>query len=98
MQTARHHSAGDIVRHKTAPQHIGRVAAVLGDRVRVRWGQTRWIGEADAGDVETIVTERTLFARLRAQHEPAQDDTDWYALSNGLSVVMSDGTLIHGTD
>lgn len=26
------------------------------------------------------------------------DDIDWYALSNGLSTVMPDGTLIHGVD
>lgn len=26
-----------------------------------------------------------------------EDDTDWYALSNGLSCVMADGTRVGGT-
>ena len=27
---------------------------------------------------------------------PSDNEIDWYALSNGLSVVMPDGTLVHG--
>jgi len=27
-----------------------------------------------------------------------EEDIDWYALSNGLSVVMPDGTMVHGEE
>lgn len=36
-----------------------------------------------------------LSKKLAKRHDEA---IDWYALSNGLSTVMPDGTLIHGQD
>ena len=63
MNTAKF-SPGDIVRHRGMPQHIGRVSAVFADRVRVRWGAIRWIGDASASDLQTIARERPFLARL----------------------------------
>jgi hypothetical protein len=73
MNTAKF-SPGDIVRHRGMPQHIGRVSAVFADRVRVRWGAIRWIGDASASDLQTIARERPFLARLISDGGRRRDD------------------------
>lgn len=42
--------------------------------------------------------ERVLRYLQRRRCRERNHEPDWYALSNGLSTVMEDGTLIHGAE
>jgi hypothetical protein len=57
-------SPGDIVRHRDMPEHTGRVSAVFAYRIRVRWGEIRWIGDVSASDLQTVAREESFLARL----------------------------------
>jgi hypothetical protein len=57
------------------------------------------MGEAFAGlDDRRHGTTLPRGPERREDQDETQQDIDWYALSNGLSTVMPDGTLIQGSD
>jgi hypothetical protein len=52
-------------------------------------GEARWVSHRSS---------RNRLKDLPREQDPHFTEIDWYALSNGLSVVMPDGTLIRGAD
>lgn len=82
---------------------MSRIARTAHDTVRAETAR-RQVGEAFVGRDRRA----TLDADRRARPEPVMlgnaelldegtdEDIDWYALSNGLSTVMPDGTRIEG--
>lgn len=60
---------GDIVRDRSNPAHVARVVCMFDFTcVRVRWAGCRRVADERTTDLEIVVKERTLFARLASQH------------------------------
>lgn len=85
---------------------MSRIARTAHDTVRDKTARQQ-VGEAFAGHDrrrETLDTDRrarpepepVLLGNAELLDEGTDEDIDWYALSNGLSTVMPDGTRIEG--
>lgn len=76
-------TAHDTVRDKTARQQVGEAFAGRERRETL---------DAD----RRARPETVLLGNAELLDEGTDEDIDWYALSNGLSTVMPDGTRIEG--